>query len=463
MSLSRSISIHFAALAALAAGLAALATGSSGCRRYYPTGSESNPVACTNGIDDDGDFASDCDDPGCSAYCGAGSDAGTGSDGGGGLCGNGILEGQEDCDGSNLNGESCFSLGFAGGTLVCTGGCLFNTVNCTGGGTCGDDTCGESESCSTCPTDCGSCCGDGTCAGGETCSTCPSDCGGCGGSCGDFVCSGTETCSSCAVDCGSCCGNGLCSGGETCSTCPSDCGSCCGNGVCSGGETCTTCPSDCGSCCGNGLCSGGETCSTCPSDCGGCGSVCGDFVCGATETCSCVYDCGGYNWTEDFSDNFAGWTIGTEWSIAPAVAGTSGDPGTDHTAATTDNGIAGVVIGGTYSSGLHSFYYLTSPYLDTSYAIGTMYLEFWRWLQSDYTPYVDNTIDVYNGSSWVNVYDSGATGVSDASWMYEIYDITAYKNAFMQIRWGFNVGSTGVITDAGWNIDDVKVYTSGCP
>jgi hypothetical protein len=62
----------------------------------------------------------------------------------------------------------------------------------------------------------GSSCGDGFCNGSETCSTCPSDCGG--------ACSPTEVC-----------GNGSCGSGETCGNCSADCGTCaplCGNGSC---------------------------------------------------------------------------------------------------------------------------------------------------------------------------------------------------------------------------------------
>lgn len=49
-----------------------------------------------------------------------------------------------------------------------------------------------------------------------------------GPSCGDATCNGTESCSSCPADCGACstCGNGTCSGGETCTTCAADCGVC---------------------------------------------------------------------------------------------------------------------------------------------------------------------------------------------------------------------------------------------
>ena len=47
-------------------------------------------------------------------------------------------------------------------------------------------------------------CGDAVCNGTETCSTCPGDCGACAPSCGDLACNGTETCSTCPGDCGAC-------------------------------------------------------------------------------------------------------------------------------------------------------------------------------------------------------------------------------------------------------------------
>lgn len=49
-------------------------------------------------------------------------------------CGNGIQEGSEQCDGSDLGGATCVSLGYAGGTLSCQADCTFNTSACTSGG-----------------------------------------------------------------------------------------------------------------------------------------------------------------------------------------------------------------------------------------------------------------------------------------------------------------------------------------
>lgn len=47
------------------------------------------------------------------------------------ICGNNVVEGGEDCEGSNLNGKSCSDItGFSGGTLACDISCSFDTSNC---------------------------------------------------------------------------------------------------------------------------------------------------------------------------------------------------------------------------------------------------------------------------------------------------------------------------------------------
>ncbi|MFC1678138.1 dockerin type I domain-containing protein [Patescibacteria group bacterium] len=45
-------------------------------------------------------------------------------------CGNGSKEGSEECDGSDLGGESCTSLGFISGSLSCMPNCVLNTTDC---------------------------------------------------------------------------------------------------------------------------------------------------------------------------------------------------------------------------------------------------------------------------------------------------------------------------------------------
>ncbi|MBD3247340.1 hypothetical protein GF378_01840, partial [Candidatus Pacearchaeota archaeon] len=64
------------------------------------------------------------------------------------VCGNGIVEAGEQCDGTNLSGETCISRGFDGGTLSCSASCTFVTSSCTtdtgDGGGCSDK-CDEDE------------------------------------------------------------------------------------------------------------------------------------------------------------------------------------------------------------------------------------------------------------------------------------------------------------------------------
>jgi hypothetical protein len=45
-------------------------------------------------------------------------------------CGNATVDGSEDCDFGDLAGESCVTQGFAGGTLECGSGCVFDTGDC---------------------------------------------------------------------------------------------------------------------------------------------------------------------------------------------------------------------------------------------------------------------------------------------------------------------------------------------
>jgi hypothetical protein len=46
------------------------------------------------------------------------------------VCGDGIVEGREDCESKNLNGETCKTLGFMAGKLRCDPSCSFNSSKC---------------------------------------------------------------------------------------------------------------------------------------------------------------------------------------------------------------------------------------------------------------------------------------------------------------------------------------------
>ena len=178
------------------------------------------------------------------------------------LCGNGVIEGQEACDGANLNGSTCASLGYASGTLACTDRCLFDETSCIPEN-CGNGTVDPLEEC------------DGTELNGETCRNL-------GYSGGTLACSST-----CLFDVSACdepeCGDGIVNGSEECD-----------DGV--NGDPCDGCLDDCTShvsSCGDGYTCGaeecddganGDPCDGCLDDCTSHVSSCGDgYTCGAEE------------------------------------------------------------------------------------------------------------------------------------------------------------------------------------
>ncbi len=246
---------------------------------------------------------------------------------------------------------------------------------------------------------------------------------------------------------------------DACSAAPGNDGSACDDfNTCTANTTCL-----------NGACIGGVSANE--------GAMCDDgSACTSGTTCTAGVCGGGMGPTvyfaDDFHDNAKGWMLDTEWQIGSAQVSMNGahgaDPGTDHTA-TADNGIAGVVIGGNESPVLHAPYWLTSPPFNTANAANKVIFGFYRWLNSDYDPFMHNMVEVYDGNQWVNLWTSGsAPGIEDSppagtGWTYEEYDVTAYKNAGMRVRIGYDITSGGVFTIGSWNVDDVLVASAGCP
>ena len=226
-------------------------------------------------------------------------------------------------------------------------------------------------------------------------------------------------------------------------------------------EQCDGVDNDCNGVIDNGNPGGNQPCNT--GQAGACAA--GLTVC---EGAQFVCKPSGVYFTDDFSTgNTKGWTLGPEWAIGPAAVSTGHstgypDPTEDHTP-TGDNNVAGVVLGGNAStSSLHGYHYLTSPVIDVS-AAPSLYIELWRWLNSDYTPYMNNVIEVFNGSTWVLVWQSGSTGIQDNAWKKQSYDVSGYKNPQFQFRIGFNINSGGVYTMSQWNVDDVVITSApGC-
>jgi hypothetical protein len=204
------------------------------------------------------------------------------------------------------------------------------------------------------------------------------------------------------------------------------------------------------------------------------GSACNDGnVCTGADACDagvCIGSAGPLVYfSEDFSDNGAGWSLDPEWQIGSAT-GSMGhnfgnpDPAQDHSPG-NNNGVAGVTLGGNVAISMsHDFYWLTSPPFNATIDPGPVLLSFRRWLNSDWMPWMNNRVEVFNGASWITIWESGNQPVTDTGWTLVEHDLSAHKNAAMRVRFGFSVGQlSGIFTVSGWNIDDVALAVATCP
>jgi hypothetical protein len=318
----------------------------------------------------------------------------------------------------------------------------------------------EGQSCSKGGDPCavGKVCQAGVCQGGT-----PKDCSALADGCNAGVCEAAT---------GKCKKEPLPAGGS-CKEAADECndGACDAAGVCQKvprpGSACASATNDCNA----GVCDASGVCVATPVNEGG---SCNDGnACTLGETCSAGVCKGGKAegyvayFTETFADNHAGWTLDAEWQIGPAKASpgnaSSGaeDPAQDRTD-TADNGIAGVGIGGYCKENPHPPAYLTSPPIDVT-GEGPVWLSFYRYLNSDYAPYMTNTVDVFDGKSWQNLWTSaGPPAVKDTAWTLQSFELTKYRSAALRVRFGFEVGNGGVFTVSGWNVDDVVVASAVC-
>lgn len=166
---------------------------------------------------------------------------------------------------------------------------------------------------------------------------------------------------------------------------------------------------------------------------------------------------------DDFSYD-QGWTgLGgsAEWEMGP-VGGLGGDPASDHTP-TADNSVLGndLSSNGQYANYISTTQWVTSPVIDCSNMSGVLF-KFYRWLGVERNQYDHVYLEVFDGSSWVQLYENPNTSFTDPEWIEENYDVGAYAdhNANFQIRFG--MGSTdGSVTYCGWNIDDIELKGYG--
>jgi hypothetical protein len=378
------------------------------------------------------------------------------------FCSNGVCMNSFQANGSPCNDgdlcvtdEACLNGDCVGTPKMCPGmgGCTLGQCD-PGTGNCVVVDGNEGSPCD----DFDACTGDGVCMSGTCKKGSPLDCSALSSACAVGQC-GPMGCFASPINEGGSCSDQLaCTVGDHCqmgacvSGAPKTCASAnpCQVGACDAqtGNCVFSAGNDGAACTVTGSCQVGMTCSagTCQ---GGVGAP--------------LY------FYEDFSDNSQGWSLGPEWQIGPTMTSSgqsfgNPDPAQDHTT-TGDNGVAGIVIGGNANTAPHAFEYLTSPPFDTSSATGPVSLGFWRWLNSDFDPWMVDVVDVWNGTQWINVFTStNQAPITDAAWTHFQYDVTAYKNAQMKVRFGLKVGTNqGVFVVGSWNVDDVRVADPACP
>jgi len=236
-------------------------------------------------------------------------------------CGDGAAEGTdtasvgyETCDGSDLRGQDCISIGQAAGDLACNASCGWDISGCVGSGAVcgngvqeGDEECDDNnttacdgcsplckvETCGNGVVECGEQCDDGA-QNSDTADSCRTDCTNpicgdgikdaaevCDGA--DFGAPGSNTCDGYyhmlnPADPNTYVGMVDCPAQGTCQTVITVQCSVCGNGICESGadpyldnvENAQNCPTDCGAQCDlDGICEpyNGENDNTCPADC----------------------------------------------------------------------------------------------------------------------------------------------------------------------------------------------------
>ncbi len=185
----------------------------------------------------------------------------------------------------------------------------------------------------------------------------------------------------------------------------------------------------------------------------------------------CAYQVS-FAYEDDFSTN-KGWTgLGGsgEWTIGPAVGGVGDDsyggpdPSQDHSPS-SDNRVLGNDLtsgDGDYERNLNNTYWVTSPVIDCSDLVGVS-LTFYRWLGVEGDDYDNAYIQVFDGTSWVQIFDNGPGTIDDGSWREMDYDVSAYAdgNSGFQVRYGIGRTDSGW-EYCGWNIDDLAVTGYSC-
>lgn len=164
-------------------------------------------------------------------------------------------------------------------------------------------------------------------------------------------------------------------------------------------------------------------------------------------------------------DSNPGWTTTGQWAFgAPTGQGGADHGNPDPTAGATGSNVFGVNLNGDYAVSVTAQRNLTAGPVDLSNTTDAA-LNFKRWLNTDFQPFVSATVQVSNnGSAWTTIWDNGsANETADAAWTDQTFDISAVAagQPTVYVRWGYAVLDSGAYNYSGWNIDDVTISATG--
>ncbi len=160
-------------------------------------------------------------------------------------------------------------------------------------------------------------------------------------------------------------------------------------------------------------------------------------------------------------DTDPGWAMEGEWEFgAPQGLGGNQFGNPDPTSGYTGDNVYGVNLYGDYAIDIGGPYCLTIGPLDMT-DITQSSLHFWRWLNTDWLPWVSAKIQVSNDNvDWVTLWENQWVEITDDAWNHWELDMsaTADNRPTVWIRWSHEVLEGGTWAYSGWNIDDVEIW-----
>ncbi len=168
-------------------------------------------------------------------------------------------------------------------------------------------------------------------------------------------------------------------------------------------------------------------------------------------------------WSDGFETD-KGWTMNGEWERGkPEGLGASwfGSANPDPSSAFEGSNVIGVDLSsnGRYQNNISASnkQIATSPVIDCS-IYKNIHLTFERWLGVERNNYDHARIDVFDGTTWQNVWQNGTSTINEDAWTYIDIDVSAYADGNPKFQVRFSIGSTDrSVNYCGWNIDDLKI------